>query len=56
MERKNSALYNDQHPGDSTQNEMENYKSLEYMRRLNHKNQMTNYILSILRFSLCTAI
>lgn len=49
-EEKNSALYNDQHPGDSTQNEMENYKSLEYMRRLNHKNQMTNYILSILRF------
>ena len=26
------------------------YESLEYMRKLNHKNQMTDYILSILRF------
>ncbi len=34
----------------NTQDEMESYKSLEYMRRLNHKKQMTNYILSILRF------
>lgn len=30
--------------------EHESYQSLEYIRRLNHKNQMTNYILSILRF------
>ncbi|MCF6464330.1 hypothetical protein [Clostridium sp. Cult2] len=28
----------------------ESYESIEYARRLNHKNQMTNYILSILRF------
>ncbi|MCF6459465.1 hypothetical protein [Clostridium sp. Cult3] len=35
---------------DSAHHKMENYQSLEYIRRLNHKNQMTNYILSILRF------
>ena len=28
----------------------ESYENLEYARRLQHKNQMTNYILSILRF------
>lgn len=26
------------------------YESLEYIRRLNHKNQMTNYIMSVLKF------
>ena len=30
--------------------EMENYESQEYIRRLNHKNQMISYILNILRF------
>lgn len=29
---------------------MSNYEELEYMRRLHHKKQMTNYILSVLRF------
>ncbi len=29
---------------------MESYESLEYARRLHHRNQMTKYILSILRF------
>lgn len=32
------------------EDEVADYKSLEYMRKLNHKNQMTDYILSILRF------
>ena len=29
---------------------MDDYQSIEYIRRLNHRNQMTNYILNILRF------
>ena len=29
---------------------VDSYQSTEYMRRLNHRNQMTNYILNILRF------
>ena len=29
-----------------------NFQSLEYMRRLKYKNRMTDYVLSILRFSL----
>lgn len=32
------------------EHETENHQSLEYIRRLNHRNQMTNYILNILRF------
>jgi hypothetical protein len=36
--------------GPEQKEEYEDYQSLEYIRRLNHKNQMTNYILSILRF------
>lgn len=35
---------------ETTTEEVSTYQSLEYIRRLNHKNQMTNYILSILRF------
>lgn len=34
---------------DSTET-MDDYQSIEYIRRLNHRNQMTNYILNILRF------
>ena len=34
---------------DSVEN-VDSYQSIEYTRRLNHRNQMTNYILNILRF------
>ena len=34
----------------TTTENVPSYQSLEYTRRLNHKDQMTKYILSILRF------
>lgn len=49
-EEKALPLGDNQYEENSIQRERENYRSLEYIRRLNHKNQMTNYILSILRF------
>jgi len=45
-----SIEYEERHEKINIQDEAKDYKSLEYIHRLNHKNQMTNYILSILRF------
>jgi len=48
--RQQEATYPFQEFQEAYEPQSNTYEHIEYMRRLNHKNQMTNYILSVLKY------